>query len=291
MTDDTGKISDTTTPTPASPLANESEGGNQHKSISSWKLSMRRILLSIISGTAVIIVVIIVSSVLVLILVLLSWAGGTLSARLPNQHLFHDDTVTPAVWIALFGAVVSSIIGGAAAVLVLHLSRRMDRGKEKRDRLIQERIRLATEVGDFMQEVSSKPAHSVDFDYMNHVDSVLRCGYGPRITRLWPRSHVNNGVMDAINSAVMTFYAASHELGSATGDARSFHYNNARFLVLTLAPAISHACYDLAAHEATSDLAFESNVDFHRRIKGLEMAKSKRPARPDATALDLNSSD
>lgn len=288
MTDDTGKISDNTTPTPASPLANESEDGNQHKSISSWKLCTRRILLSIIGGTAVIIIV---PSALVLILTLLSWAGGTISARLPNQHLFHDDTVTPAVWIALFGAVVSSIIGGGAAVLVLHLSRRMDRGKEKHDRLIQERIRLATEVGDFMQEVSSKPAHSVDFDYMNHIDSALRCGYGPRLNRLWPRGHVNNGVMNAINSAVMTFHAASHELGFPTGDTRLFHYNNARFLVLTLAPAISHACYDLAAHEAIDDLEFESNVDFQRRIKDLEIAVSKRPARPDETALDLNSSD
>lgn len=288
MTDDTGKISDTTTPTPASPLANESEDENQHKSISSWKLYTRRILLSIIGGTAVIIIV---PSALVLILTLLSWAGGTISARLPNQHLFHDDTVTPAAWIALFGAVVSSIIGGGAAVLVLHLSRRMDRGKEKHDRLVQERIRLATEVGDFMQEVSSKPAHSVDFDYMNHIDSALRCGYGPRLNRLWPRGRVNNGVMNAINSAVMTFYAASRELGFPTGDTRLFHYNNARFLVLTLAPAISHACYDLAAHEAIDDLEFESNVDFQRRIKDLEIAVSKRPARPDDTALDLNSSD
>ncbi|ROZ62442.1 hypothetical protein EDL96_09590 [Kocuria soli] len=214
-----------------------------------------------------------VGGLLALGLSLLNWAGNLASDRLPQAGILHDETIAPDVWVALYGSVVAAAIGGASAVLVLQLSRRIDR----KHALSQERIRLTTELGDFMREVAAVPAEQSTFDYMLHVDSVVREDYGPRITRLWTRDDENSELMKALGSAIMTLYVSSRE---------SEHYEVRRYLSLVLAPAISSACYDLAAHEHIKEFRIEAKVDFNRRIRDLRQAERKRVQRLESTGLE-----
>lgn len=104
--------------------------------------------------------VVIISLPLVLVLVLsaLSWAGYGLSWLMPASRLLHDETITPAVWISLFGTIVSSMVGALVAVSILHRELghyRKSADSESFRQLIDYRLRLIDDLADLMTTVSA----------------------------------------------------------------------------------------------------------------------------------------